>query len=177
VRGTEGPTGTKLGGRARSVVAGVDFAHPAAMKRLHHALSIGSLFVALATVGASAAGPPIRIYLFTTALPSGIPAEIGDRREATLRDVRDALTKKKEIVIADSPDAADVTVELVGTRVVHREDARIEAVDLDITAAGVHHTVRGTASRALDRWKSAANDAVASALQWIIGHSDLRGRL
>src|SRR4051812_41486257 len=70
----------------------------------------------------AAAARSRRLFLFTTALPPGIDVEGSARRAATLADLRQIFIRDSRVVLTETPDDADVTVEVLASRFTRRSD-------------------------------------------------------
>jgi hypothetical protein len=130
---------------------------------------------------AQAAALP-RVYVHTA--ESGEPHDVRDRKES-VKDLRAAFSKKKkDLVVVDDADRADIDVELIDrtivtpkirigitpqgqtgpTRVVH---LRVKLTRGDTT---MEFTNKNTAYDVMNGWSSAADDVVRQVDQWIVLH-------
>jgi hypothetical protein len=132
---------------------------------------VAAVLITFAAGGVDLSAAPIRLFLFTAALPPGIDAAGSARRSATLADLRQILSRDQRIVLTDTPEEADVLVELTASRLTRRaDDSLIETIQLAIVAAQQRGEVRGTAQRSFGRWKDAALDASRHLFEWLDVH-------
>jgi hypothetical protein len=125
---------------------------------------------------AAAAPAPLRLFLFTAVPPPGIDEAGAARRTATLADLRTILSKDPRVVLAETPDEAEITVEVTASRLTRTaDDSLIETVDLTIVMSDQHGEVRGVPHRTLGRWKDAALDASQQLFSWVEAHRTADG--
>jgi hypothetical protein len=74
------------------------------------------MVLALLALLAAGPGPHYRVYVFT-APPAGGQAEQANAREEAVRDLRDALARKKQFQIVDDRREADIIVEVLDREV------------------------------------------------------------
>jgi hypothetical protein len=117
----------------------------------------------------------VPIYIFTARAESGPPGEDEQGRLDSVRDLRDALSHRSEVVLVDSADAARVTVEVIGRErreggqggfggkgVTNFGDA---IVRLRIKAGTEETEIKGMAP---GYWSRAAKDAADRFIKWIV---------
>src|SRR5262245_25290834 len=130
---------------------------------------------------ASSDSPAPRAFVFTEEAKSTPPNEEEQGRLDSVRDVREALSKKAGIVIVQSADEATVLVEVIGRE---RRGAGGGFGGASVTPLGdamlrlhlkygEHETdIKGVAS---GYWSKAAKDGVDKAFKWIVRIAEMPG--
>jgi hypothetical protein len=151
---------------------------------MNHAAAILSLaaFLGQGTSTQAAQAPQLpRVYVHTE--PSGEPSELRDRQQS-VKDLRSALTaKKKNLVVVDDEERADLDVEILGrTTSVPKVriglappgggPARVVRLRLKLTRGdeSVELTNKNTPIEANRGWQSAAEDLAKQIDTWILEH-------
>jgi hypothetical protein len=129
----------------------------------------------------SSDSPAPRVFVFTAEAKSTPPTEEEQGRLDSVRDVREALSKKAGIAIVQSAEDANVVVEVIARE---RRDAGGGFGGASVTPLGdtmvrlhlrygEHETdVKGVAS---GYWNKAAKDGVDKAFKWIVRIAEMPG--
>jgi len=109
---------------------------------------------------------PTRVYVFT-AKPEFIDAAYKDR-VASLADVREALSKRKEVVLVDDQAAADVSLEIVSRREDrdYNRGTRLQVVSAALRRGTYQVDVTGEYRGSLSNWRDAAKDVARLVGEW-----------
>jgi hypothetical protein len=136
-----------------------------------------SLICCVLAVGSQAKpdkAEPIRVYVFTAQSPGGQHADEEKGRLDAVREIRDALEKKKGLTIVADRGDATVVVEVIGRE--EREGAMGGFGGKTVTRMGdtiirLHVTSRGEESdlkgMGQGTWGRAAKDAADRVVKWI----------
>ena len=119
-----------------------------------------------------------RVYIYTAESPSGTVTEEEQGRRDSVRDLREAMDRKKGITVVDNRESADVVVEVTGRE--KREGpsggfggasvtefgdtivrVRVKAGDAETEIKGIGQAY----------WGRAAKDAADRLMKWIVRQS------
>jgi len=117
---------------------------------------------------------PTRVYAFT-AKPEFIDAAYKDR-VASLADVREALSKRKEVVLVDDQAAADVALEIVSRREDrdYNRGSRVATVYAKLSKGAYSVDVTGECRSQYSCWRDAAKDVARLVGEWARDNSGKR---
>lgn len=136
---------------------------------------IATLFILLPT---SALAQDINVYVFTTETRDGFTDPDIEQRRDSVKDLRDALDGERGILLVESPDAADVTLEVLSRAKVGTGNYLLwggaaamwkkNTVFVGLTAGEYKTAIQGEAGAGIKgHWQRAADNAAKKAREWI----------
>jgi hypothetical protein len=121
--------------------------------------------------------PPVRVHVFTARSGSSVPAEDEQGRIDSVRDLTDTLRRRSGFVLVDTPEEAQLRVEVVDREERNAPDGgfggkaltrfRETIVRLRVDTAGANGELKGIGRPS---WKDAAKDAADRLTKWVKSH-------